>query len=146
MISSIIKAANENDHYVVPVELGETFLIAEFDTGAGTTIISLDVFTGKIADEKREKIKDFFSQKSVLAEEFRSASGDSIYGYPVYADGAVIGGVSFPSFTYYLIVENKRSLALIGHDFIDHCQFSHKFGDDIIIDDFDFNTFCRFLF
>ena len=32
MISSIIKAANENDHYVVPIELGETFLIAEFDS------------------------------------------------------------------------------------------------------------------
>ena len=41
------------------------------------------------------------------------------------------------SFRYYLVVENKRDIALLGYDFIDKCRRSAEPSSDIFVSEFD---------
>lgn len=66
-----------------------------------------------------------------------SASGHSFYGYLVEAHNVKMGNTLLESFRYYLVVENKRDIALLGFDFIDSCKGSFEPHKDIVISEFD---------
>lgn len=66
-----------------------------------------------------------------------SASGDAFRGYLTLAHDVVVDTFVFSDFYYYLVVENKRDIALLGYDFIDKCGYSHLPEEDIVITAFD---------
>lgn len=46
-----MKAAKNGAVYNVPIEIGSNYFVAKFDTGAGVTVISSDLFLDDKSDE-----------------------------------------------------------------------------------------------
>ena len=94
------------------------------------------------SDEELNKLKSFCEGKGCKLREFTSASGHQLSGYPVVAKGVSIGETIFKEFHYYLIINGRREMSLLGDDFIDNCKYSHEPHDDIEITKFDFDNYC----
>ena len=52
-----MKAAKNGAVYNVPIEIGSNYFMAKFDTGAGVTVISSDLFLDDKSDEDSVKLK-----------------------------------------------------------------------------------------
>jgi hypothetical protein len=50
--------------------------------------------------------------------------------------------VLIKDFYFYLTLEGRNTLALLGNDFISCCDFRHLINGDIIIDNFDNVLLC----
>lgn len=46
-----------------------------------------------------------------------------------------------PDFRYYLVIESKRDIALLGYDFIDNCRCSHEPGKHFYLTGFDADSY-----
>ena len=113
------------------------FFPVKFDTGAKYTVISAGVFDDDLTPEKLERIKDYCEKHVGCKEQFISASGDPFWGYLVTVGSVRIGSTRFHDFRFYLVVENKRDIALLGFDFIDKCKCSHEPNGNYIMSEFD---------
>lgn len=109
----------------------------KLDTGAVDTVVSLGAIDDDISSADFATFKDYCEEHyGNVRKQFVSASGGSFYGYPISVSGAKIGGVELPTFVFYLVLENKRDIALLGFDFIDRCTFSHKAAGDMVLTEF----------
>lgn len=54
----------------------------------------------------------------------------------------VISAGMLDDFYFYLVIENKRDIASLGFDFIDHCGGSINIHDSIIINEFDDSSYA----
>ena len=111
---------------------------ARFDTGAINTVFSLDNITA--GDVDAEKFEELIKKQS-KEKMFHSVTGDEIIGYPVVAENVYIAGSKFEKFFYYLVVNTKENIALIGDDFISKCKFYHEVNGDIVVDSFDYEQY-----
>ena len=57
------------------------------------------------------------------------------------AKNVSVGEITFPVFRYYLIIDGRKEMSLIGDDFIDNCRYSHEPHGDISITAFDFEAY-----
>ncbi len=137
-----VKAEKNGTVYNVPIRIGMDYFDAKFDTGSSTTVIAVSVFYDGWSDEELNKLKSFCEGKGCKLREFTSASGHQLSGYPVVAKGVSIGETIFKEFHYYLIINGRREMSLLGDDFIDNCKYSHEPHDDIEITKFDFDNYC----
>ena len=48
-----------------------------------------------------------------------------------------IGSTIFHDFRFYLVIENKRDIALLGFDFLDKCKCTHEPNGNYILSEFD---------
>lgn len=122
--------------HVIRTKVGNSSFMMKFDTGAKDTVISSDVFHGAISDESRDKLIRALDAKKLNTKEFVSASGDGFKGYLVKAKEVSFDKCKLPVFYYYIVVKNKRVIALLGEDFIDNCKYSHEPSGDICITQF----------
>lgn len=132
-----ITAKRVESIYRVNMRIGSVLLPVKYDTGAKYTVISAKVFNSELTDENLSEINNYCEKKCNNKERFISASGHSFYGYLVEAHNVKMGNTLLESFRYYLVVENKRDIALLGFDFIDSCKGSFEPHKDIVISEFD---------
>ena len=118
---------------------GKAGIVAFFDTGAVSTIISVESLAGEDID--KEKLASEL-RKTGKEQVFYSASGNEMHGYLVCAPDVSISGMKIKQFYYYLIVDVDDNLALLGNDFISYCNFTHKQEDDIMVSSFDYEKYC----
>ena len=141
MTDVMITASKVGNVHSIPIEIGNNYFDAKFDTGAGVTVISASVFSDAWTDDAAQKMEDFCKTRGCRIEEFSSASGHIIKGFPVLAQNVIIGETTFPEFYYYFIVNGTRVVALIGDDFLENCQYSHEPHGDIHVTAFDFANY-----
>ena len=142
MIKFNIIAEREQSTYMVDVKFIGHALDIKWDTGAMNTVISLGAIDDDISPADFTTFKDYCeTHYHSVRKKFTSASGGSFYGYPISVNSAKIGGVELPVFSFYLVLENKRDIALLGFDFIDRCTFSHNSGSDIILTEFNEDSY-----
>ena len=132
-----IVAERVGSTYRIPITLSNSDFGIKLDTGAKYTVISATAIKDTLTEEDLERIKSHCEKRCGRREEFISASGHSFFGYPVLAHNVEMGDSILKDFQYYLVVENKRDIALLGFDFIDQCVFSHKTKEDIVLTAFD---------
>ena len=125
----------------VPIQLGMDYFDAKFDTGSSATVIAASVFFEGWSEKAINMLETLCSQKGCKLKEFKSASGHRIKGYPVIARDVSIGEIVFPIFRYYLIIDGRHEMSLLGDDFIDNCRYSHEPHGDIKITAFDFDNY-----
>ena len=128
--------------YNVPIRLGMDYFDAKFDTGSSATVIAASVFYEGWSDEELKKLRLFCEEKGCTIREFTSASGHKLSGYPVVAKDILIGETSFREFHYYLIIDGRKEMSLIGDDFIENCKYTHEPHENIDITGFDFDSYC----
>lgn len=118
--------------------LGDTDTIfLKFDTGAINTVIGIRVLFEYLSKNDFNKLLEALKESGIEAESFKSASGNELLGYPCVVHNVEISGEHFENFCFYLIINSDRNIALLGDDFISHCDFKHKKQGDIIISDFE---------
>ena len=144
MIEVDIIANNVASSYRVPMILGKSILGLKWDSGAKYTVVSVKVLNSELSDEDLKKIKQYCDAHSNHREQFLSASGHTFDGYLVTAHDVTIGKTVFPCFYYYLVIENKRDVALLGYDFTDCCKSSHNPHSDIIVTEFDDQSYVAY--
>lgn len=127
--------------YVLPVEIGGKVFDMKLDLGAGSTVISIDFFADGATDEQRQKAIQFIKGSNAKTGRFIGATGDEFQGYLVHAKDVSIGETKFPDFYYYVVLENKRIIALLGSDFLEHCEYQHKLKGEFEITEFDFDGY-----
>lgn len=110
-----------------------TAIFMKFDTGAVNTVIGLRTLFKYLSKNNLDKLLNMFEISGIHKEKFNSASGDALYGYPCVLHDVEVSGIRIKNFCFYIIVNDKRTLSLLGNDFISFCDFSHKKGEDIII-------------
>lgn len=132
-----ITVRRKESSYRVPVDLGQFVPTLKFDTGSEYTVISARMLDGSLTDDQLKNFKDYCEKHSRHKGQFISASGDPITGYPVTATNVVIDGSVLPVFHYYLVLENKREIALLGFDFIDRCECKHSPSGNFVITSLD---------
>ena len=123
--------------YRIPMTLSNSDFGIKLDTGAKYTVISATAIKDTLTEADLKRIKSLCEERCRNKEEFISASGHSFFGYPVLAHDVEMGDSILKDFRYYLVVENKRDIALLGFDFIDRCTFSHMAEGDIVMTGFD---------
>ena len=123
--------------YEVLVNLGKFAPSLKWDTGAKYTVISARALDKNLSDEAITQMKVYCERNHKHKEQFVSASGDPIYGYLSHTRNAVLDATVLKDFHYYLVLENKRDIALLGYDFIDNCDRSANAHGDIIVTGFD---------
>lgn len=142
MISLNVFAGRDQSSYLVDVKFAGYALDIKIDTGAVDTVISFGAVEDDISPPDFETFKNYCENHySSVRKRFTSASGGSFYGYPISVKDAKIGGVELPVFVFYLVLENRRDIALLGFDFIDRCTFSHKVEGDLILTEFDEDSY-----
>ena len=137
MIKTDFLAERENSTYRLSIDLGSSVPVLKWDTGAKYTVISAGMLDDNISQESIERLIAYCEENSRYKEKFISASGDPIKGYLVTVHDARIGSAILRNFRYYLVIENKRDIALLGYDFIDCCKRSADAHGDILISEFD---------
>ena len=137
MIDVKISARRVGAVYEVVANLGKFTPSLKWDTGAKYTVISARTLEKTISDSAIELIKTHCEKKHKRKERFVSASGDPFYGYLSHSEKAVIDETELQDFYYYLVLENKRDVALLGDDFIGNCKGSFEPHGDIIVTGFD---------
>ena len=137
MIEADITAKRIGSVYEVHVNLGKYIPSLKWDTGAKYTVISARMLDDDISDEALRQMKDYCEEHLKHKERFISASGDPFYGYLSHARNAVIDETELPNFYYYLVLENKRDIALLGEDFIENCKGTFEPHGDILVTGFD---------
>ena len=137
-----ITARKAGNVHNIPVEIGNTYFDAKFDTGAGVTVISASVFCDNWSEDMAKKLETFCKERGCHIEEFNSASGHVIKGYPVVVRDIVIDATRFQEFHYFFIVNGTRVVALLGDDFIENCRYHHEPHGDIQITGFDFEYYA----
>ena len=115
---------------------------AKFDTGAVVTFFTLSALYYDIDADKALRLENGIRSKSgILTGQFRSASGADMFAVKCHKDNVTIGNIHFDKFYYWLAPSIENNKALLGDDFVAFCDFSHKFQDDIVIRDFDFQSY-----
>ena len=132
-----VSVERENSTYFLLADLGQFVPTLKFDTGSQYTVISAGMLGRSLTADQKKHFKDYCEKHSSRKEKFISASGDPFFGYPVSVHDVNIGGTSLPVFYYYLVIENKRDIALLGFDFIDRCKCSHNPHGNFVITEFD---------
>ncbi len=137
MISLNALAERDRSSYTIDIDMMDYVFDVKWDTGAANTVISLGAIDDEISTADFTTFKKYCEQHyDAVRKEFVSASGGSFYGYPISVKEVKVGGVKLPTFLFYLVLENKRDIALLGFDFIDRCSFSHKTDSDISLTEF----------
>lgn len=145
MISLNAIAERDCASYTIDIDIMDYVLDVKWDTGAANTVISLGAIDDEISFADFTTFKNYCEQHySKVRKEFTSASGGSFYGYPISVNEVKIGGKKIPSFLFYLVLENKRDIALLGFDFIDRCSFSHKADSNITLSEFNESGYGEF--
>ena len=137
MIDVSISADITNSAYRVPITIGDTAFGVKLDTGAKFTVISAKVFNSELTEVDLKCISGYCDAHCGRKEKFVSVSGHVFYGYLVNAHNVKVDEALLKDFYYYLVVENKRDIALLGFDFIKHCSGSFKMHDKIVFNKFD---------
>ena len=128
--------------YRISFSMGRFTLSLKLDTGAKYTVISAGMLDDTLTEDKLEKIKSFCEKNSIRKEQFISAGGGTFFGYLVNAHNAKMDSVILNDFYFYLVIENKRDIALLGFDFIEHCGGTINIHDNIIINEFDDSSYA----
>jgi len=129
--------------YLIDFEMGSFFFPIKLDTGAKHTVISVGSFDDGLTPAKLEYIKEYCEKHISCKERFISASGDPFWGYLTEVDSVRIGSSIFHDFKFYLVVENKRDIALLGFDFIDKCKSLHEPNGNYILSKFDEKSYKK---
>ncbi len=137
MIDISIYAKYRDYSYSVSVDLGDCVFPMKLDIGANTTVVSLDAYTRNLNTDIRTRVLQYCEDCCHNKRMFTSASGDNFWGFPVVAHDVYIENVLFNDFYYYLVIENKRVISLIGVDFLDCCDYTHDRHQGIEISGFD---------
>ena len=134
-----IIAHRDNSVFGMNAYISDKAVALKYDTGAKYTVISAGMFDESITEENLKQFKTFCEDRCLekYKESFISATGDSFEGYLVTAHDVKIGNTTLQYFYYYLVIENKRDIALLGFDFIDNCKRSANAHGDILITEFD---------
>jgi len=135
---NIIGHRVESTHQV-NANISHRAVILKYDTGAKCTVISVGMFDDSLTETDLQKFTAFCEEHcpDKYKENFISATGDLFKGYLVTAHNVKMGNTTLQEFRYYLVVENKRDIALVGFDFIDKCnRYADAYGD-IHITEFD---------
>jgi len=128
-----ITVEREQSVYMIDVDMNDRVFDIKWDSGAADTVISIGALDDSLSPEELVKFKVYCENKGKCKKQFISATGDVFYGYLVSAHNAVIGGALVQNFCYYIVLENKRDIALLGFDFIDRCKYTHEPHSDILI-------------
>ena len=136
-----ILAERMESTYQVPLTLGVSDFTIKLDTGAKYTVISAKAIRDTLTQSDLARLKSYCEARGTHKKKFISASGHSFYGYAVIAHDVEMGGAVLPVFLYYLMVEIRRDIALLGFDFIDRCRFTHEPEGDIVLAEFDLNGY-----
>ena len=134
-----MKAKRLPSDYEITARIGNRMLALKYDTGAKYTVISVGAFDKSLAEKGLETFKAYCEEhcSNKYKGDFISATGDPFKGYLITAHDVKIGNNVLRDFRYYLVVENKRDIALLGFDFIDKCKRSADAYGDILITAFD---------
>ena len=143
MINARIIAPITNSEYKVPVDIGGIIFSIKLDIGANYTVISIDAYAKDLTDKDKNSIVKYCEAHCNGKRRFQSASGDHFWGYPVIARNTTIGETTISEFNYYLVIENKRSVSLLGVDFLDNCKYTHDPHDCIFITEFDDDSYNK---
>ena len=136
-----ITARLVNSSYRTTVKLaGSTFNI-KLDTGANSTVISAKSIDRVLSEADLKSIEEWCIKQGAPKHKFISASGDDIVGYGMVAHNVKLGSSLFRDFHYYLLLGNKRNIALLGVDFISKCEGSFTPDGDISITGFDRDSY-----
>ena len=137
MIEMNVPVERDSSAYRVSFDMGNHVPVLKFDTGARYTVISARILYRDISDERLRHIAEYCEKNYAMGkEQFLSASGDTICGFPATFHNVRIGDTVLPKFNFYLILENKRDIALLGYDFIEHCNGSLNMEKNIILTEF----------
>ena len=143
MIKTDIVAEMVGSEYRIPVDMGGVAFSIKFDNGAGSTVVSIDAYAQDLSNDEKKRIRDYCEAHSNGKSRFRSASGDFFFGYPVVANNVFLGNTCFREFYYYIVIDNKRNISLLGVDFLDNCEYNHSPHGNIIIGTFDEKSYGR---
>ncbi len=134
-----ITAIRDQSDFEVDASIGRNVVMLKYDTGAKYTVISAGMFDDSLTEEDIKRFKEYCEKHCPdrYKEDFISATGDLFKGYLVTAHNIRLGETVLQDFRYYLVVENKRDIALLGFDFIDKCDRSADAYGDIRITRFD---------
>ena len=137
MIEMNVPVERDSSAYRVSFDMGNYVPVLKFDTGARYTVISARILYRDVSDEQLRNMTEYCEKNYTKGkEQFLSASGDIICGYPATFHNVKVGDAVLPKFNFYLIPENKRDIALLGYDFIEHCNGSFNMEKNIILTEF----------
>ena len=137
MTDIFVVGNREESSYLIDFEMGEVFLPIKYDTGAKYTVISARALKHNLKEDELQRIKEYCETNVSRKEQFVSASGDPFWGYLAHAENVRIGNSRFSDFFFYLVVENKRDIALLGFDFLDKCKRHAEPLGNYILSEFD---------
>lgn len=115
-----------------------------FDTGAGVTILCLNVLLNEqlFTTNNSLAIFNMLNVSRVKPRVFYSASKTKMSGFPCYMENVVLSGKNLSKFYFYLFVGlDNPNVSLLCNDFISCCAFNKKLNGDIVITDFDFKSY-----
>ena len=139
----MIRARYNRKSSVYTVQMTQTnlgdaeFILLKFDTGAVVTIIGVRALFNAITEDQRGTLEQYFLEAGIEAQEFYSATGHSMMGFPCAFNQIRLSGEMIEWFPFYLVLDTDRKVALIGNDFITHCKFHHDPNGDIEVESFD---------
>ena len=137
MTEIFVVGERADSSYSIDFEMDSFFFPIKLDTGAKYTVISAGAFDDELTPEKLECIKSYCEDHVSRKEKFISASGDPFWGYLAKVNSVRIGSTMFHDFMFYLVIENKRDIALLGFDFIDKCKCLHEANGNFVLSQFD---------
>ena len=142
----MIKAIYRNSSYYLGIAnlvSNDVEVEAKFDTGAGSTIVTLGAIYDNYKDEWSETFIAHLKEKYDIATSiFTVASGMDIVAVKVYKNNVIVGDIHFDVF-YYWLSPLSYSKVLLGDDFINNCSFIHNSHSDIIINAFDMAAYTE---
>ncbi|MBD5452066.1 MAG: hypothetical protein HDR25_05450 [Lachnospiraceae bacterium] len=111
--------------------------LAKFDSGAAISIIGLERFGRELQDKL---FIDFFMKytkdKGIDKKVYTAANEQAIETYPCMIDKISLDGTDITNFRFGLVLTQKSNRFLLGDDFISCCEFAHKIGGSISINNF----------
>lgn len=111
---------------------------AVIDTGATNTTVALDALVGNNTVERlSRKLDDYAKETGIARSVIRGATEETnitkAYTYNACFDNAIVGGHLMRKFHVKIMVNGARGISVIGNDFLNMCNYSHKQGEHQLI-------------
>ena len=139
---SVTARLNKSSYRIAMTLAGSTFNI-KLDTGANSTVISAKSIDRVLSEADMKTIEAWCISEGAPKYKFLSATGDDLIGYGMVAHNVKLGAAIFQNFHFYLVLGNKRNIALLGVDFISKCEGSFTPDGDIVITGFDRDNYGK---
>ena len=118
-------------------------LILRFDTGAGSTILSLldvNILFNELKYTK-EQLQSLFNLYKVPYKQFKTPTEEILVGYPCKLNNVIINDCLISDFYFFLCLDDLNEVSLLGADFIRSCSLTKNIEGAINVTEIDLDRY-----